>query len=251
MILKAGTYRFNDVLTPYSDEQGVVAQIPFTATIISDGVSVVGTGSQIGVSPDALVFVIDSSTPSIVENYPLVLAMYGFKDLYGFTGWNTQFAYDQTVNITKDTEVDNDFGNNFIANTNYNEVNKSSLVTIEYNGSTIAELNAGETATLSCNGFAMASDVVVKVNEVGNGVTPSGTLEITLNNIEAEFPLDCSQYAKVTVNTAEPLRITDPNVLDNITDTPHGASGSVFLYDGETTDTYEHGAFYYLEDTGK
>jgi hypothetical protein len=69
--------------------------------------------------------------------------------------------------------------------------------------------------------------------------------------MEAASPIDCSKYAKVTVNTAEPLKVTDPNVLDNITDTPHGVGGNVFLYEGETTDDYENGTLYYLEDTDK
>lgn len=82
-------------------------------------------------------------------------------------------------------------------------------------------------------------------------IKPEGTLELVFNNIEAEFPIDCSQYAKVTVNTAEPLKISDPTVLDNITDSPWGVGGNVFLYEGATTDSYENGALYYLEDTEK
>lgn len=171
---------------------------------------------------------------------------------------------------------------------NAEEITKP-LATIEYNGQVIASLNAGETATLSCEGKKMVSDVVVKVNEVEskipdgyikpegslpiteNGtypvidkeevvvnvpipdgyIKPEGTLELVFNNIEAEFPIDCSKYAKVTVNTAEPLKITDPTVLDNITDSPYGVGGNVFLYEGATTDSYEKGVLYYLEDTDK
>ena len=94
--------------------------------------------------------------------------VYSFENSFGFdNGWSDDVYKIHT--ITEDTEVDDTFGTWYIANTNYNEVNKSSLVTIEYNGSTIAQLNAGETATLPCKDLAMVSDVVVKVAEKIDG----------------------------------------------------------------------------------
>lgn len=77
----------------------------------------------------------------------------------------------QRFTIPKDLKVIKEIGNWIIENSNYNEVNPptKSIAEITYNGETIAQLNAGETATLSCKGKKMASDVVVKVNKVDSG----------------------------------------------------------------------------------
>lgn len=48
---------------------------------------------------------------------------------------------------------------------NTEEVNLP-LAEITYNGQTIAQLNAGETCTLKCAGLPMATDIIVKINEV-------------------------------------------------------------------------------------
>ena len=296
MILKAGAYRFNDVL--------VRADIPsntlfkgYTITTFDDpvvlGIMYCDNYTAGNTTQNGLFFggVFSDTLP------PVSPILYADANVSGtiYEGWQDGATVDIVSElcgvIGEDTEVDETFGTWYIANTDYNEVNgivTKPLAEITYNGETIAQLNAGETATLSCEGKKMASDVVVKVNKVEskipegyvkpegslsitkNGtypvtdkeevvvdvpipdgyVKPEGTLEITLNNIEAN-PIDCSQYAKVAVNTAEPLRISDPTVLDNITDTPHGLAGNVFLYEGTTTDSYENGAYYLLEDTEK
>ena len=147
MILKAGTYRFNDVLNLPDFEVELGGQFDFTVNDIqyeymgSLGGSIVRT-------------IFGYAT----LDYSQIASVY-FSD----EGWQGDY---QSHSILKDADVDETFGTWYITNTNYNEVNKSSLVTISYNGSTIAELNAGETATLSCEGKKMVSDVVVKVNEV-------------------------------------------------------------------------------------
>lgn len=249
MILKAGTYRFNDVLNVVDglvfDELVWLPIEPLTfeaegktATISSVGIPVIYNNGKASLFAQGVIGEI--SIPSIT---PYIDGEWRLPDI-------------QTHTITEDVEADDIIGTWYIASTNYNEVNAKPLAEITYNGETIAQLNAGETATLSCKDKKMVSDVVVKVNEVESKipdgyVKPEGTLELVFNNIEAEFPIDCSQYAKVTVNTAEPLKITDPTVLDNITDSPWAVGGNVFLYEGETTDPYENGTLYYLEDTEK
>lgn len=46
-----------------------------------------------------------------------------------------------------------------------NEINAPSyLAEITYNGETIAQLNAGETCTLTCANLPMETDIIVKVN---------------------------------------------------------------------------------------
>lgn len=48
---------------------------------------------------------------------------------------------------------------------NAEEIN-TPLATIEYNGQTIAQLNAGETCILKCAGLPMETDIIIKINEV-------------------------------------------------------------------------------------
>ena len=127
---------------------------------------------------------------------------------------------------------------------------------ITYNGETIAQLNAGETATLSCKDKKMASDVVVKVNEVESKipegyVKPEGTLQVVSNNTT----VDVTNYAKIAVRTAKPREIETESQFNAILSDSSGitgtSAGDVFMYIGETTDSYENGTLYYLEDTEK
>ena len=130
------------------------------------------------------------------------------------------------------------------------------LAEITYNGETIAQLNAGETATLSCKDKKMASDVAVKVNEVESKipegyVKPEGTLQVVSNNTT----VDVTNYAKIAVRTAKPREIETESQFNAILSDSSGitgtSAGDVFMYIGETTDSYENGTLYYLEDTEK
>ena len=168
MILKAGTYRFNPTLifTSYFNQV-----IPFSLVTF-----VPSLGSEV---------VVNCSGISATDNYgedvwyfltPESASQFGVVDFCAYGGeWNTEYYGEgiKTITIPNDTKVEDTFGNWYIANTNYNEVNKSSLATIEYNGRVIASLNPGETALLSCAGKKMGSDIVVKVN-VGASIYAEG-----------------------------------------------------------------------------
>ena len=89
-------------------------------------------------------------------------------------GW-TDEAY-RTIEIidlnslgAEDTSYLDDFSAWLELNASKIEEETKPLAEITYNGETIAQLNAGETATLSCKDKKMVSDVVVKVNEVEGG----------------------------------------------------------------------------------
>ena len=176
MILKAGTYRFNDVLVdiPHLGNGENWFSFPCSGRIVLPDYNVDSTftATDIGFVDGKFVELYVSDIQPNLWGYTFPTA----KSIYGSDGFIDNGIYSQFLTLDVDTEVDDTFGTWYISNTNYNEVNKSSLVTIEYNCSTIAELNAGETATLSCNGFAMASDVVVKVGEVEAG--GSGIIEV-------------------------------------------------------------------------
>lgn len=155
MILKAGTYRFNDVLTYdnnfFVDSNELYSvSLPFNSNgnnYISLNIIALGGGYQ------AVTY---SNGDDVVVAYSSVTSVeMGLNE-----GWVDGY---QTHTITKDTEVDETFGTWYIPNTNYNEVNPTHLATIEYNGQVIASLNAGKTGTLSCKGKKMISDLIVKI----------------------------------------------------------------------------------------
>lgn len=91
----------------------------------------------------------------------------------------------------------------------------TSGVTIKYNGSTIASLESGQTATLACSGKKMKSDIVVTAPEAEGGT-------------DSPLPIEVSTEAEMTA------------LLES------GEVGGVYKYTG-TTGTYEKGALYVLE----
>ena len=230
MILKAGTYRFNDVID-LANAKGEDFNFTTSQTFDIDGVTYRKTCYFESMFADIL-------PNGEVDNYIYYLVAFrvvgeGVDEyfeqeselhVYDVNGWRDyEGAYPsmQTITIPNDTEIADDFGTWYIANTNYNEVHKSSLVTIEYNGSTIAELNAGETATLSCKDMKMESDVVVKVNEGGSGETEDSPL-----------PVEVATESEMTA-----LLETAP-------------LGSVYKYVGESG-TYENGELYILREVSE
>lgn len=176
MILKAGTYRFNDVpnalynITTQEEFDTFFPIAQFSFNFVSNGINYTkiesmyanGTFAYSGLSFTATEF---SSLSYSDDEGTISTQAYGKGtgfDGVTYSGWQNEAYKEHTI---PEQEVDDTFGTWYIANTNYNEVNPTPLATIEYNGQTIAQLNAGETATLSCEGKKMASDVVVKVNE--------------------------------------------------------------------------------------
>lgn len=157
MILKAGTYRFNDVLNVVDGLVfGEIVWLPIepltfeaegnTVSISTVGIPVIYNNGKATLFAQGVIG--EMSVPSIT--------------LYIDGEW--QLSDIQTYTITEDVEVDDTYGTWYIANTNYNEVNATPLATIEYNGETIAQLNAGETAILKCEGLPLETDIIVKVN---------------------------------------------------------------------------------------
>ena len=252
MILKAGTYRFNDVPT---ETYPLTQSFDFTLIVTYDGeVSEEAyTGIVTELIDDGYYRIAATFSTGYIAIYLNPVPDYEFAEMYA-NGWMGGSA--PSVRIDKDTEVADDFGTWFIESTNYNDVNAKPLAEITYNGETIAQLNSGETATLSCEGKKMASDVVVKVNEVESKipegyVKPEGTLQVVSNNTT----VDVTNYAKIAVRTAKPREIETESQFNAILSDSSGitgtSAGDVFMYIGETTDSYESGALYYLEDTEK
>lgn len=160
MILKAGTYRFNDVL----GYEGLIAdayEFNFIGTFIEPNISftkVTVLHNPVGL--DYLDINFYQSTGEIIENPR-------FIDTDGEAIWNDEALGEprEAPSLTiPEQEVDDIWGAYFIKYSNYNEVNAKPLAEITYNGETIAQLNAGETCTLKCAGLPMETDIIVKVN---------------------------------------------------------------------------------------
>jgi hypothetical protein len=110
--------------------------------------------------------------------------------------------------------------NNYIATLTLPNVEEETkpLAEITYNGETIAQLNAGDKATIPCSQYNMSKDLVFKVNEVESKIPegyikPEGTLEITEHGT-----YDVKDYASVDVyGTYElkPLVVTENGVYEN------------------------------------
>lgn len=86
-------------------------------------------------------------------------------------------------------------------------------VTIKYNGSNVATVEGGNTATLPVENKKMVTDIIVTAPELE----------------DTALPIEISTEAEMTALLTS------------------GVVGGVYKYVGETTDTYESGALYLLE----
>jgi len=216
--IKAGTYRFNDVLTEPSGslEQSIsfsVANVEYEVTqeiadqfaqlgfIVPVG-SVTVSGSFGGiwsVDPNVFDYFLVKYTGGVFraddDRYNVVVQAFlndGDKEVYN----TNEFYWDvgsvpnpQTITISNDTEVSAEFLEWFTANAEP----IIPAATITYNGSTIASLLHGQSATLKCAGKKMEGDVVVEVAEQ----TESGGLAI--NGIIKQYKVN----AGATVNAGD------------------------------------------------
>ena len=150
--IKAGTYRFNEDLT-------LVA--PTYSTHLEYTVNI-----------RRLVWDSDANDSVYITQEQNGYMLYIAEDSFGYYtdvtdafvydadgGWDeTQADVAKVITITHDQEIPDEFYEWLIANT-------KRLSTITYNGSTIASILGGQTATLKCAGLKMQSDVVFEVAE--------------------------------------------------------------------------------------
>ena len=147
--IKAGTYRFNDVLNVPSGE--IEQYIDFTAIPSVDDPPIVFVCNGVRVDGVDLIYY-------VVDPFETEYQVYD-----GEWGSLTQGVPVQTITIPNDAEVSAEFASWFTANTVKQGGN---TVTIEYNGSVIASLTEGK-ATLPCKDKVMHTDIVVNVPELG------------------------------------------------------------------------------------
>ena len=169
MILKAGTYRFNDVLVRADIPSNILCK-GYTVTTFDKpfvlGVMYYDNYTAGNTTQNGLFFggVLRDTLP------PVSPLLYADGNLSGtiYEGWQDGATADIVSKlcgvIGEDTEVDETFGTWYIASTDYTEVNTPPLAEITYNGETIAQLNAGETAVLKCAEKRMITDITIKIN---------------------------------------------------------------------------------------
>lgn len=157
--LKAGTYRFNDELI--SPSEIITQAVIFNTHFFSETYGSASVAcSRIEALTDSTVsyYVTDVEPDSDLE-VPKLYAVYQ----RAVKGWFID-EYGESIKIIavpEDTEVSESFYTWFDANTTPYTAQLTAKIT--YNGSTIATLCNGQTATLKCEGMKMLTDIVIEI----------------------------------------------------------------------------------------
>lgn len=95
--------------------------------------------------------------------------------------------------------------------------------------------------------YSESSEIIVP--EIPEGyIKPEGELIIDRNN----KIYDVTEYATIKVNTANPYEVSSESFMNTLVHELVGSTiGGVYKYVGETTDTYENGALYILEEVSE
>lgn len=197
MLIKAGTYRFNDVLTNgTTNDFTIQADVNFTTVFTVEEVGeIICNCTKIRQdSVGYLEYCVASSVPDMSGmgiTYPTFFYVWT-GDEWGRGMYSTSC---QTIVISENTEVSSEFYEWFTANA------KPVVASIHYNGSAIASLVGGDTATLKCKGMKMEDDVVVAVGELPETEIPEPKLqEKTATENGEYFPGEgYVGFSKVTV----------------------------------------------------
>lgn len=178
-VIKAGTYRFNDVPTINSDVNRLgsllAISLPFSIVVDDGGITIVDEpayfkGLSVGYNPNIIQYVdIDNSAVAYYfEGEPGWDILY-LSAIYEYGVDNPKLkGYGQTITVLEDTEVDETFATWFTENTEPVGAEATPAVSITYKGEKI-ELSAGDIATLHIGGKKLTEDLVIKANEVSGG----------------------------------------------------------------------------------
>lgn len=121
MLIKAGTYRFNDVLTELESGQGFQQSINLTITVTEGDVTGTFYVSKITILKGDYFGLIYDVYSLIIDGEEQLGG--GVLSSVAYSSEDKVWAVSQTHTITEDTEVADDFGTWYIANTDYNTVN--------------------------------------------------------------------------------------------------------------------------------
>lgn len=177
-----GTWKFNDeLIAPAADiiEENINFTVNVDYSFFGTRITYVGICNGFEIYPEYTnllnYIVVDSDPADIGLSFPTKVSPYSANG-----GWDS--IYDETIRtitFASEQEVSDDFYAWFTANAVCLDV--PPVVTITYNGTTIAYLIGRDSATLKCAGMKMDGDVVVDVAEIPETFEPSGTITITEN----------------------------------------------------------------------
>lgn len=172
-----GTWKFNDkLIAPAADiiEENINFTVNVDYSFFGTRITYVGicNGFEIYVDYTNLLnyIVVDSDPADIGLSFPTNVSPYSANG-----GWDSTFDETiRTITFTSEQEASDVFYAWFTANAVCLDV--PPVVTITYNGTTIAELIGRDNATLKCAGMKMDGDVVVDVADVN---APAAVVEGT------------------------------------------------------------------------
>lgn len=187
--IRKGTYRYNDALMMPSDIFGVaymrIAQdmvFKVSTNIEGTNYEIVGNGMRVGSDMPALVYDVESVTPSggsiNVGSSPTIW----WEDVWDLSRYGTGV---QTITIPTDQEVSAEFATWFDANT-------KTLATISYQDITIP-VDVGQTVQLHLSEKKLEDDLFVRFPS--GYIKPAGTKEILENGTH-----DVTEVASIVVN---------------------------------------------------
>lgn len=174
-VIKAGTYKVDELLSryPHSETDGsTIAMIyveftveaPMYGLITGTGIELVGPTTN---DPDG--YRVDRFDYHLSDEFAALFGTDYITVMVNCYEWVLEEA--KTITVLKDTEVTPDeetwFYSNFHLLPTEPDAPSASGATISYNGSTIASLVGGQTATLKCRGMMMEDDVVVNMSGGG------------------------------------------------------------------------------------
>lgn len=211
MLLKAGTYRWNDDIDAITfDEQGefpIVFSTNYTFNNEGQTVTVTAYCTQVdfaikGTNPltdSILYYIIDDTNPninSLLESTFGVPLPFAFLTYYiGSGDWMYYALNDQSFTIPYDQIVDEWFGLYFKSNTNYNEVNPPTFSTIISKLQSLIDSANAKTGNRDL-------DLSSAFTSLENGFATLTTKEVTANGTYPASDDNADGYSSVTVNVA-------------------------------------------------
>jgi hypothetical protein len=262
--IKAGTYRFNDEITLFSNDAEY--SLEFTSVFIryqgvDDPKTVKFDGIRFADNGNALMYSGKNDNNNVVRYY-----VYEKVSTTGLaSGW---VGIHHTITLIKEQTVNDAFYEWFTANA------VQVVATINHEGCIISGIKSGQTATLKCAGMQMETDVVVAVAEnIGGGCgecSGNHIIEVTelpTENIDENAVYLCGgayyKYSKEFVDillcipSSEPTSINSEGLFlhyattkptENIAVTAPDTSVSHIYYIEDENDLFAYGDF---EETGE
>lgn len=227
MLIKAGTYKFNKVLTHGEFSQ----DIPFsTAFTLGDITGTVNCTRMYNYVPNENYWCLCFWATTFYDGETLVKTFDGEEEAYSYSNleksseWIPHFT--RTHTIKENTEVDDGFGTWYVTNTDYNEVNG---IDKDYRikESTLRAIANEYRAVLDVPDTFDPEEMDTKIADAYNKGYEVGTGE----------------------GAGTPIPIATESELNALLDT--STVGTIYQYTGETTDTYEKDGLYQVDEVSE